>query len=76
MIVGVPMFIFTVVGLHLNITLWRIISVHKVRGNRIDEKLIVVKFPGFIDRNFKRHVISLICSSIGIFFTFVDDLII
>ncbi|GMR39649.1 hypothetical protein PMAYCL1PPCAC_09844, partial [Pristionchus mayeri] len=29
-IVGVPMFIFTLIGLHLNITLWRIITVHKI----------------------------------------------
>ncbi|GMS78835.1 hypothetical protein PENTCL1PPCAC_1010, partial [Pristionchus entomophagus] len=29
-VVGVPMFIFTVVGMHLNITLWRIISIHKI----------------------------------------------
>ncbi|GMS85926.1 hypothetical protein PENTCL1PPCAC_8101, partial [Pristionchus entomophagus] len=29
-VVGIPMFIFTVIGLHLNLTLWRIISVHKI----------------------------------------------
>ncbi|GMT16405.1 hypothetical protein PFISCL1PPCAC_7702, partial [Pristionchus fissidentatus] len=29
-VVGVPMFIFTIIGLHLNITLWRIISAHKI----------------------------------------------
>ncbi|GMR51147.1 hypothetical protein PMAYCL1PPCAC_21342 [Pristionchus mayeri] len=49
--VGIPMVVFTAIGLHLNIVLWRIITIQK----------------GMIDLYFLRHVICLTAANVGTF---------
>uniref|UniRef100_A0A8R1UXS1 G protein-coupled receptor n=1 Tax=Pristionchus pacificus TaxID=54126 RepID=A0A8R1UXS1_PRIPA len=53
--VGIPMAVFTAVGLQFNIVLWRIITIQK----------------DVIESNFRRHVISLIGANVGGYHIFV-----